>query len=220
MVFNRKSDSGPYVHGYIHSDTCQFAHAIPSRDFCARDMGTSENSIAGGPCTDVTEFESVFSANYLRRQLAEYAVRSPVHSPTLRLYTYPWDRGPVELAAYHPMAEAAVIDKSAEKETLNLLFHYLVDNIDAAALLPAALSARLISDRQRSDCASEADPYVKAEKFVGHLQRAVNGDTAKFYTFLEVLHKTNQGNIASRLQSKRIITARARCDTPVYSHCV
>ena len=171
-------------------------------------MATIAKDSDGGACTD--EFESVFSANYLGRQLAEYAVRSPVHSPTLRIYTYPY-RGPVELAAYHPMAEAAVIDKSAEKETLKLLFHYLVDNIDAAALLPAALSARLISDRQRSDCASEADPYEKAEKFVGHLQRAVNGDTAKFHTFLEVLYKTNQGNIASRLQSKRI-TARARCD--------
>ena len=99
--------------------------------------------------------------------------------------------------------EAIVIDRSAEKETLKLLFHYLVNSIDAAALLPAALSASLITEQQRSDCASEADPYKKAEKFVGHLQRAVNGDTANFRKFLKVLHITNQGSIATRLQSKR-----------------
>ena len=99
--------------------------------------------------------------------------------------------------------EAIVIERSAEKETLKLLFHYLVNSIDAAALLPAALSASLISEQQRSDCACEADPYKKAEKFVGHLQRAVNGDTANFRKFLKVLHITNQGSIATRLQSKR-----------------
>ena len=100
--------------------------------------------------------------------------------------------------------EGVVMDRSAEKETLKLLFHYLVVNsIDAAAILPAALSASLISEQQRSDCASEADPYKKAEKFVGHLQRSVNGDTANFRKFLKVLHITNHGSIASRLQSKR-----------------
>ena len=96
-----------------------------------------------------------------------------------------------------------LIDRNAEKETLKRSFHYLVDSIDAAALLPAALSASLISDQQRSDCASEADPYKKAEKFVSHLQRVVNGDSTKFHTFLEVLRRTNQRRIASRLQSKR-----------------
>ena len=101
--------------------------------------------------------------------------------------------------------KAAVIDRSAEKETLKLLFHELVNSIDAVALPTAALSASLISEQQRSDCTSEANPYKKAEKFVGHLQRAVNGDTAKFHTFLKVLRETNQESIASRLQSKRYL---------------
>ena len=101
------------------------------------------------------------------------------------------------------MAEAAVIDRSAEQETLKLLFYYLVNSIDATALLPAALSESLISEQQRSDCASEADPYMKADKFVGYLQRAVNSDSTKFHKFLEVLQKTNQETIKLCLKSER-----------------
>ena len=62
---------------------------------------------------------------------------------------------------------------AAEPEALKHLFCYLVNSIDTAALLPAALADNLITDRP---CYNEADPYKKAETFVGYLQRAVNAD--------------------------------------------
>ena len=96
------------------------------------------------------------------------------------------------------MATAA--GSSAESEALRLAFGYLVNSIDSNSVLPAALSAHLISDSQRSECASEADPFKKAEKFLGHLQRAVNGDSNKYYIFIRVLKETGQASIASRLQ--------------------
>ena len=49
---------------------------------------------------------------------------------------------------------------SAESKALKL-FEYLVDSIDAASLLPG-LSSKLITDRQRTDCVDEGDPYKKA----------------------------------------------------------
>ena len=87
----------------------------------------------------------------------------------------------------------------AESEALKIAFDYLVNSIDTAVLLPKALSSRLISEPQRSECASEPDPYKKAEKFLGHLQRAVNGDSNKYHTFIQVLKETGQASIASRL---------------------
>ena len=90
----------------------------------------------------------------------------------------------------------------AEPEALKLAFSYLVNSIDAAALLPAAMSRQLITERQRSECASELDPYKKAELFLGHLQRAVNGDYIKFHAFVQVLHDTGQASIAWRLHGK------------------
>ena len=90
----------------------------------------------------------------------------------------------------------------AEPEALKLAFSYLANSIDAAALLPAAMSRQLITERQRSECASELDPYKKAELFLGHLQRAVNGDYIKFHAFVQVLHETGQASIARRLHGK------------------
>ena len=87
-----------------------------------------------------------------------------------------------------------------EKETLKLLFGYLVDSIDTATLLPYALSRCLISEQQRSDCASEVDPYRKADKFLTYLQRSVNGDSNKFHTFVKILRETNQESIAVYIQ--------------------
>ena len=95
------------------------------------------------------------------------------------------------------MATAA--GRSAESEALKIAFDYLVNSIDTAALLPKALRAHLVSEPQRSECASEPDPYKKAEKFLGHLQRAVNGDSNKYHTFIQVLKETGQASIASRL---------------------
>ena len=94
---------------------------------------------------------------------------------------------------------ATAVGSSAEAEALKLAFSYLVDCVDVAALLPAALSAQLISAPQRSECISEPDPYKKAENFLGHLQRAVNGDSSNFHIFIQVLQQTNQLKIAERL---------------------
>ena len=90
----------------------------------------------------------------------------------------------------------------AEPEALKLAFSYLANSIDAAALLPAAMSRQLITERQRSECASELDPYKKAELFLSHLQRAVNGDYIKFHAFVQVLNDSGQANIAWRLHGK------------------
>ena len=94
---------------------------------------------------------------------------------------------------------ASVFD-SAESESLKLAFSYLVNSIDTASLLPGAFSSKLITDLQRSDCVTEPDPYKKAEKFVGHLQREINGDTNKFHIFVQLLEGSSQVEIASRLR--------------------
>ena len=83
----------------------------------------------------------------------------------------------------------------AEPEALKHSFSYLVNSIDTAALLPAALSRNFITDRQRTECYNEADPYKKAETFVGYLQRTVNADCYKFYTFVQILQETDQAQI-------------------------
>ena len=88
----------------------------------------------------------------------------------------------------------------AEPEALKHSFGYLVKSIDTAALFPAALSKNLITDHQRTECYNEADPYKKAETFVGYLQRAVNGDYYKFHTFIQVLQEIGQPQIASYLR--------------------
>ena len=94
----------------------------------------------------------------------------------------------------------AVDNGFAESEALNQAFSYLVKSIDATALLPAAMGKKLITEWQRSDCASEPDPYKKAEKFLSHLQRGVNGDRDKFLTFVQILHETRQNKIAWQLR--------------------
>ena len=96
------------------------------------------------------------------------------------------------------MATAA--GSSNESEALRLAFRYLVYSIDLTSVLPAALSAGLITESQRSECDSETHPFKRARKFVCHLQRAVNGDSNKYHTFVQVLKETGQASIASRLQ--------------------
>ena len=100
------------------------------------------------------------------------------------------------------MAGATADDYGASqlKSALGLALSYLVNNVDATALLPVARSRQLITEPQRSECASELNPYTKAEKFLRHLQRAVNGDSSKFDTFLQVLEETNHTSIASHLR--------------------
>ena len=93
----------------------------------------------------------------------------------------------------------ATVTGSAESEALRITFSYLANSIDVATLLSVALSRGLITDPQRTDCSSEPDPYRKAVKFLGHLQRAVNGDSDRFHSFVRVLFETGQVTIASRL---------------------
>ena len=102
----------------------------------------------------------------------------------------------------------ATFTGTAEQETLKLTFSYLANSIDAAALLSAALSRQLITERQRLECFSEPDPNKQAEKFLGHLQRAVNGDSKKFHIFVQLLNESGQESIASHLktQGKTIAT--------------
>ena len=95
---------------------------------------------------------------------------------------------------------ATVARSSAESEALIVAFDYLVNGMDTAALLSKALSSRLISELLRSECASEPDPYKQAEKFLSHLRRAVNGDSNKYHTFVQILYETGQASIASHLQ--------------------
>ena len=97
-------------------------------------------------------------------------------------------------------ARAAGGSPAAESEALKHSFSYLVHSIYTAALLPAALSRNLITDRQRTECYNEADPYKRAEMFVGYLQRAVNHDYNNYYTIVQILKETGQVVIASRLR--------------------
>ena len=91
-------------------------------------------------------------------------------------------------------------DGRAELEALKHLFDYLVRSVDIAALLPAAMSANLITDRQRTECANQSDPYKTTEAFLGCVQRAVNGNYHNFYTFVDILQSTHQQYIVSRLR--------------------
>ena len=89
----------------------------------------------------------------------------------------------------------------AEPEALKHMFSYLVNSIDTAVLLPAALSRDLITDRQRAECSNEADSvYQRAEKFLSYLQRAVNNYYYKFHVFVQILQETGQTRIASHLR--------------------
>lgn len=89
---------------------------------------------------------------------------------------------------------------SAESEALNQEFSYLADSMDTTALLQPSMGRKLITARQRSECANESDPYKKAELFLGHLQRKVNGDCDKFHTFVQMLQETNQGKLCGNTQ--------------------
>ena len=88
---------------------------------------------------------------------------------------------------------------SAESEALRVAFSYLVNSIDSTSVLPAAYSHGLISDSQRDGCDSVEDSFKRAGKFVGHIQRAVNGDSNKYHVFIRVLNETGQAHMAARL---------------------
>ena len=88
---------------------------------------------------------------------------------------------------------------AADSEAFKHSFSYLVNSIDATALLPAALSTNLITSQQRSECATKTNPKEKAETFVGYIGQAVNGDYDNFHIFIQILKETGQAHIASRL---------------------
>ena len=95
---------------------------------------------------------------------------------------------------------ANVAGNSAELEALLQEFNYLVNSIDISCLLPAALSSSLITQQQRLECVHEPNPFMKAQKFLGHLLGAVKGDSNKYHTFIQILHETGQASIATHLQ--------------------
>ena len=88
---------------------------------------------------------------------------------------------------------------SPEAEALQCANSYLVNSIDTDSLIPKALSMQLLTNRQEADCVCQSTDYKKAEKFLGYLQKAVNGDISKFYTFVQILDEIGQTKIASRL---------------------
>ena len=96
------------------------------------------------------------------------------------------------------MATRAV-SSSAEAEALKHAFGYLVNSMNTSSLLPDAFSKGLICEPQRTECARETNPYQKAEKFLEHLQREVNGDSKKFHTFVQLLEKTRYSTLVNRL---------------------
>ena len=105
------------------------------------------------------------------------------------------------------MAGRVVLKKiyhGAESEALKHSFRYLVNSIDTDAVLPAALSKDLITDRQRTECANESNPYKKAETFLECVQRAVNGNPHKFNDFLDILQSTSQKEIVSNLRGTSV----------------
>ena len=98
-------------------------------------------------------------------------------------------------------ARAAGGSPAAEREALKRSFSYLMNSIDTATLLPAALSRNLITDRQRTECSNENDSvYQRAEKFLSYLQRAVNNDYYNFHVFVQILQETDQTRTASHLR--------------------
>ena len=100
---------------------------------------------------------------------------------------------------YHHRRGAMAMAVTAESEALRRSFSYLVNSIDTTALLPAALSRGLITERVRQNCSTEPDNYRRAEKFLSELQRTVNGNCEMFHTFLQILRDTGQQCIASHL---------------------
>ena len=95
-----------------------------------------------------------------------------------------------------------LIGSSDKADVLTLSFEYLVKSIDTSSILPAALSSNLITVFQKSECSSEPDAYKKADLFLSHLQRAVNGDPKHFYVFLDILERTRQTDIALNLRGE------------------
>ena len=89
---------------------------------------------------------------------------------------------------------AVSVSSLAEAEALKLALEYLVNSMDTPSLLPAALSRGIIREQQKAECASESNPYKKAEKFLEHLQRGVKGDSSKFLPFVQLLVDTGHSN--------------------------
>ena len=96
--------------------------------------------------------------------------------------------------------DTAIDSESVKAEVLRLEYKYLHDSIDAGSLLAGALSDGIITDQQLADCREETDAYKKAEKFLEHLKRRVNGDPGRFDTFLQLLRKHGENHIANRIQ--------------------
>ena len=104
------------------------------------------------------------------------------------------------------MANSGVVSPTTDRPSEALAFEqnfgYLVESVDADTVLAKALSKGLITDRQRSECSGQSDPYNKADKFLGYLYRTINRNCENFHTFLEILDRNGQEEIAERLRGK------------------
>ena len=102
----------------------------------------------------------------------------------------------------------ATSSPSPESQALILQFEYLYRSIDVTPLLPGALSAGVITESQRSECAEQPHGRKRVEKFLDHLVRRVNGDTSNLHKFLQILRQTEHDVIASCLQGMRSVLIR------------
>ena len=84
------------------------------------------------------------------------------------------------------MATSGESTTSSEAEALKNSFGYLVKSIEY----------------QREECSCESDQYKKAVKFLGHLLRAVNGDSSKYHVFILVLFDCDQPSIARHIRGQ------------------
>lgn len=94
----------------------------------------------------------------------------------------------------------AVSSDTAEVVALVRAFSYLSKSIDAASVIPEALSKGLITQNQMSDCSRCENIYKKAETFLNYLLRTVNGNSRYFHTFAEVLDRIGQESVAAHLR--------------------
>ena len=90
-----------------------------------------------------------------------------------------------------------------ESVALNQVFGYLANSIDATALLTASMSRKMITEWQRSQCASEPDPKLQEG---GDVFRSLTGmetvtNFTRLYKFSTKPIKTNFAVIAHNIKT-------------------
>ena len=120
------------------------------------------------------------------------------------------------------MATSGVVSPTTDRPNEALAFKqnfsYLVESVDAGGtVLAEALSKGLITASQWSECSGQSDPYKKADKFLGYLCRTINRNCENFHTFLEILDRNGQEEIAERLRGKTKINNSQSCQSFITS---